>query len=151
MLAIISCAPCGAHRRRRLARAFAGLRMSRTIRAAFVTGTAIILSAGAFAAWEALRWRRERDAQCNSAMPLVQSHARLSELRALRERPPSEYRSEDATHLLRIFSESSDKGLSILTHLRDGNGVLVFSESNSIMFIYTDGEGKAFRAECFLQ
>jgi hypothetical protein len=105
-----------------------------------------------FAIWEAWRWRRDRDAQCAAAEPLVAARAGLDELRGLRPgRPPGEHSGHDVSQLIREFGASAEESESIRRNLHANGRVLEFSESNSVMLIYVDQQSRAARAECFLQ
>ena len=122
------------------------------MRLVIATVTIVIVVGASFMGWEALRWRRERDAQCAAALPLVKAGAGIDRIRQLRTRPPGEYTTADAALLADQFKSASDgKAESIQTNLRAGNRVAIFSESNSIMFVYFNEQGRAFAAECFLQ
>lgn len=124
----------------------------RALKAAITLAGILLTAAFAVAYWEASRWRREREAQCAAARPLVQAQRGRDAFLNLRDRPPSQHSAVDAGQLARAFEGSSDKKVeNIRQHLRGPNTVLVFSESRSVMFVYFDERGKAFRADCFLQ
>ena len=58
---------------------------------------------------------------------------------------------QEVPKLVRMFGASSEEAESINRNLHPGQQVVVYSESNSVMLIFLDSEGRAFRAECFLQ
>jgi hypothetical protein len=122
----------------------------RAMRRALISVGLVILGLGGYAASESLRWRREANAQCQAAKPLVESRAGINELSRLGRNPGvSSY--EEAPTLVRMFGASSEEAESIGRNLRPGQRVVVYSESNSVMLVFLDSEGRAFRAECFLQ
>ena len=123
----------------------------RVIRRALAFVTLVVFGLMGVAMLEGARWRREANAQCQDAKPLVAAHAGLSELRRIGRGPSTESSFEESGNLVRQFGAESDKAGSIGRNLRQGQRVLVYSESNSVMLVYLDAEGKAFRAECFLQ
>ena len=98
-----------------------------------------------------LRWRRERDAQCAAAMPLVQKRASIAEVRSLAAGRLAEYSGVEADSLIRSFGPESDKGRSIRAHLHREGRALLFHQNSSIMFVYFDERLRAIQAECFLQ
>jgi len=125
--------------------------MGRNTRLALIFLAAILVVVIAVGLWENLRWRRERDAQCAAVTPLVNARANIDEIRRLSVGRPVEYSDRQADALIRDFGPQSDKGRSVSQYLIRGRKVLLFSESNSVMLVYFDEDGRAIIAECFLQ
>jgi hypothetical protein len=95
--------------------------------------------------------RRERDAQCALAEPLVRVRAGIESIRQLPAGRPDEFSGTDAEVVVRQFGPESDKGRSIRQHLHSDGRALLFQGDNSIMLVYFDRQSRAIRAECFLQ
>ena len=124
----------------------------RAVKAAITLAGIVLTISFAVAYWQAASSRRVREAQCAAARPLVAEGKGRDAFQRLRERPPSEYSARDAEQLARTVAGGSDHtARNIREHLRGRNSVLVFSESDSIMFVYFDERGRAFRADCFLR
>jgi len=115
----------------------------------FLAAILVVLIAAGL--WESLRWRRERNAQCAAMTPLVNGRATIDEIRRLPAGPPVEYSGRQADAVIRNFGPQSDKGRSVSKYLIRGRKALLFPENNSVMLVYFDEDGRAFRAECFLQ
>jgi hypothetical protein len=125
--------------------------MDRDTRLALILVAAILVVVIAVGLWEILRWRRERDAQCTAVTPLVNARANIEEIRRLHAAPPVEYSERQADALIRAFGPQADIGRSVSQYLIRGRKALLFPENNSVMLVYFDENGRAFRAECFLQ
>jgi len=122
-----------------------------------VRGKWIIFGIGALAAVVGLvslaersQWIRERDALCASAKPLVEHRAPKDDVfRRLGQ--TDEYGAPELGPLERAFGSGSPKAKTLRSHVHDPDTVLVYSQSNSIMFVFMERGVSARSAECFLQ
>lgn len=125
--------------------------MSTDTRVALIVLGVVGVAITAVALNEAIAWRRQREAQCAAAKPLVSAHADVGALRRLEARRAEEYSASDAEWLIRQFGESSGPAKGVRQHLRDKNRAVLFHQDNSFMLVYVDGSSRAFLAECFFQ
>ena len=124
----------------------------RAVKAAITLAGIVLTLSFAVAYWQAVSWRRARDAPCAAARPLVDHGQGREAFLKLRDRPPAEYSAADAERLARTFDKTADAtARKIREHLRGEHTVLVFSESSSIMLVYFDARGRAYRADCYHQ
>jgi len=126
-------------------------KVNRQTRAAMAIVGVIGASVIGVGLWQGMRWRAERDAQCASAMPLVDAGAEIAVVRNLPVGRPVEYSGSQADTLIRAFGAESDKAHSVRRHLHRNRTALLFHENNSIMLVYFDERLRAVHAECFLQ
>ena len=116
-----------------------------------VIGIAILLAATVIIFWERSQWTRDRDAQCEAVQPLVAAHAQKNDLFKAIGAPTSEEGLADWSRIEKAFGGNNSKIADIKQHLREGGRLLIYSRSNSIMFVYLDSDGRAVHASCFLQ
>lgn len=95
------------------------------------------------------QWNREARAQCDAAQPLVAATATREQVERSIGAPTVAYGREDLTEIHRHFA--GPKEADIQAKLPEGGRVLVYSKSNSIMFVYLTSDGKACDMRCFLQ
>jgi len=103
------------------------------------------------ALWYRHAWLQEMHAQCASATPFVDRHAEREQVIGTLGEPSSEHSASDLAWLTRAFGEGSPKTAALQANLRGATALLLYSRSNSVMFVYLDGEKRAIKAECFLQ
>ena len=95
------------------------------------------------------QWQREARAQCNAVQPLVAATATKEQIERSIGTPTVAYGREDSVEIHRHFG--GPKEADIQAKLPEGGRVLVYSKSNSIMFVYIGADGKARDLRCFLQ
>ena len=103
------------------------------------------------ALWYRHGWLQEMHGQCASAAPSVDRHAQREQVIGALGEPSSEHDASDLTGLSHAFGETSPKAAALRMNLRGATTLLLYSRSNSVMFVYLDGAGSATKAECFLQ
>jgi hypothetical protein len=123
---------------------------SGTSKAILVLSGIVLLGAG-IVAWERQTWLQDMSKQCASAQPLVQRRASREQVLQAIGRPSSEHSVSDLPPLLRRFDSTPPKRENLEQNLRGSNTLLLYSESNSMMFVYLDGQAQAIQAACFLQ
>jgi hypothetical protein len=118
-----------------------------------VAGWAAIAGLGLlmFAWLERRGWVREMEAQCKSMQPLLARGAGRDEVVGSIGAPSSDNGAGDLAWLTEQFESTRPKLASIERNVHGSTRVLIYSRSNSIMFVYVDGTAKAVGAECFLQ
>jgi|ERR671922_1349987 hypothetical protein len=105
-------------------------------------------------AWERSRWLREMREQCDAAQPLLSVSANRDDVIRKLGSPSVEYTHRDWSTIERNFGNrdgSTDKIRDIREKLRDDGRMMVYSRSNSIMFMYFDNNGQVGSVSCFLQ
>jgi hypothetical protein len=112
-----------------------------------------IATAVGFVIWERSRWTKERGAQCASAQPLISASAPKQRVFEVLGRASLEYGRADWAEIEKHFgsAQQGEKVNDISSRLHDRGRLLVYSRSNSIMFLYLDPAGRASHASCFLQ
>ena len=115
--------------------------------------SSVVLLAGiaAVGVYERESWLRQVRAQCQAAAPLVQQHAPRQTILNVLGAEAGEYDPAQAAWLIAQFGASSPKGRDLAASLTGSSRVLVYSQSNSVMFVYLDAQLRATRAQCFLQ
>ena len=116
-----------------------------------VCGLAGLLVLVGVAAWHRQEWRQEMHAQCAAASPLVNRHAQREDVIDILGRPSSEHAASELADLAHAFGEDSPKAAALRANLRGSNTLLLYSRSNSVMFVYLGGDKRTIGAECFLQ
>jgi hypothetical protein len=111
----------------------------------------LLTAIAAFGVHERRRWLRDADALCEAAAPLVQNRAPREAILYTIGSPSGEYGSAKVTSLIDKFGVSSEKGRDLASNLKAQSRLLLYSRSNSVMFVYVDGQSHAVRAQCFLQ
>jgi len=115
-----------------------------------ICSAVIITAVVSMIAWERSTWTRERDAQCKAVEPLVTARAtRQQILDAIGQ--AAEFELTDWSRIEEQFGGTATKMTDIKQRLRERGRLMVYSQSNSIMFIYLDSDGRALHASCFLQ
>ena len=127
------------------------LLLIKNTRPVLLVSIVLLTGVAAVAVRERWRWLGEPDAQCEAARPLVQERASRDAILHGIEGLSGEYGSADARWLITQFGERSDKGRDIASNLTGSNRLLLYSRSNSVMFVYLDDHSRAIRAQCFLQ
>ena len=113
-----------------------------------VTGILLVLLG--YMVFERQRWLREARTQCAAAEPLVGRRAARADV-ILALGPAREYQAADLAELLEEFARTSPKGEDLASDLSTGSTLLLYSGSNSLMFLYLDDQHRASLAHCFLQ
>ena len=111
---------------------------------------ALVAAVGLLSLAERSRWIRERDALCASAKPLVDRRAPKDDVFRLLGQT-NEYRASELESLESAFERGSPKANRLRSQLQGADSVLVYSQSNSVMFVFLDRGASARSAECFLQ
>jgi hypothetical protein len=96
------------------------------------------------------QWLSEARAQCSAAEPLIAVRASEEQIvRSIGKPSGAALSRGDWGEIHREFA--GPKEADIQERLPQGGSVLVYSKSNSIMFVYLDADGKARDVRCFLQ
>jgi hypothetical protein len=113
----------------------------------------VIVGAVGLVTWERSKWLRERDAQCASARALIAAATQKDRVIDTLGKPSTEYGRTDWSEIERHFAgtRQDDKLADIRERLHHQGRLLVYSRSNSIMFLYLNSQGRASHASCFLQ
>jgi hypothetical protein len=110
----------------------------------------LVATVGLVGLVERSRWIREKDALCAGAKPLVDRRAPKDDVFRLLGQT-DEHRASELASLEAAFDRASPKAESLRHQLQGSDTVLVYSQSNSIMFVFLDRGVTARSAECFLQ
>jgi hypothetical protein len=122
-------------------------------RIAIAAGMMLVVAA-AMAIWQRSAWIKEMETQCESATPLVSAGTVRNDLIRKLGNPSVEYGYADWPVIERNFGSQdaeSAKTSDIRRWLQERGRLMVYSRSNSIMFLYLDADGKASHVSCFLQ
>ncbi len=84
-------------------------------------------------------------------MPFVRVNAQKQDVVQKLGKPSVEYGRADWPTIEKEFGTVEEKARDIDQWLREEGRLLVYSRSNSIMFVYFDKESKASHVSCFLQ
>ena len=120
---------------------------------ALIALASLTATAAAIVIWERSKWTHERDAQCASASSLIAAGAPRHQIIEVLGNASVEYRRSEWPEIERHFggAPETEKLRDIRHRLDDRGRLLVYSRSNSIMFLYLNAEGRALHASCFLQ
>ena len=107
---------------------------------AAIAGAVLLAITILLVTWERSKWIQQRNAQCDSAAPLIRDTASRQQITDALGKPSSEYGREDWPDIERHFStaQQGDKLRDISQRLHDRGRLLVYSRSNSIMFLYAN-------------
>jgi hypothetical protein len=121
-------------------------------RAAIAVAVLIATAAG-LVIWERSKWTQDRDVQCVAARPLIGAAGPRQQVIDVLGKPSIEYGRADWPEIVKQFgsAQKGDKLRDINERLSDHGRLLVYSRSNSIMFLYLDAGGRTSHASCFLQ
>jgi hypothetical protein len=117
----------------------------------FVIFGAVLLAAViVLAVSQRLKWARDRDAQCETARPLIAAGAPRDQV-VDTIGSAAEFTLADWSEIERQFGGHAKAMTDIRQRLQERGRVIVYGQSNSIMFVYFNSEGRASHASCFLQ
>jgi hypothetical protein len=119
------------------------------VKAAAIFIVCAFAAVAALIAWERSKWVHERDAQCASASPLVTKRAMKQDVLIALGPATSEYGFADRSKIAKQFAPQ--QAADIQQRLNERDRLMVYSQSNSMMFVYLDQDDRAVHASCFLQ
>ena len=98
-------------------------------------------------------WTRDRDTQCEAAQPLIAAGVHKQRVLDTIGQASVEYALTDWPEIEKHFGSDPNRAkmTDIKHRLHERGRLMVYSRSNSIMFVYMSSDGRALHASCFFQ